>query len=69
MSFVILRRASLRGVTHGMKNVEEFAKAKGDEVKRVTGDVFDLEKLICESADAAVDVDVGRGDVAAEEVP
>lgn len=50
----------------GGKNVEDFAKAKGEEVKRVTGDIFDLEKLVSEKGDEAVDI--GRGEVAGDDI-
>lgn len=46
----------------GGKNVEEFARSKGEEVKRVSGDVFALEKLLADHP--AGDIDVGRGEVA-----
>lgn len=42
--------------------MEEFAKSTGEEVRRVSGDVFALEKLLADHADG--DVDVGRGEVA-----
>lgn len=57
---------SYAAVTGGMRNVEEFAREKGEEVTRVSGDVYDLERLLADS-DGDDKVDVGDGEVADEE--
>ena len=43
----------------GKKNVEEFAKVKGDSVTRVSTDVFNLEKLFTKRGK---DGERGRGE-------
>lgn len=50
----------------GGKNVEDFAKASGEQVTKVSGDVYDLEKLIADGKGKGV-VDVGEGEVALRE--
>lgn len=55
--------AALTESIGGGKNVEDFAKAAGEQVTKVSGDVYDLEKLIADGKGEGV-VDVGEGEFA-----